>query len=58
MRLGRYRQRNNRQTFNQKPKPMSFKNDNQDYINDSVSVATAVIIFTICLLIGCLADNL
>ena len=58
MRLGRYRQRNNRHTLNQKPKTMSFKNDNQDYINDSVSVATAVIIFTICLLIGCLADNL
>ena len=58
MRLGRYRQRNNRHTLNQKPKTMSFKNDNQKYIDDSVSITSAVIIFTICLLIGCLADNL
>jgi hypothetical protein len=37
---------------------MSWKNDNKDYINDSVSLTSAVIIITICLLIGCLADNL
>jgi len=58
MRLGRYRQRNNRQTFNQKPKTMSFKKDNQKYIDDSVSITCAVIIITVSLLIGCLADNL
>jgi uncharacterized membrane protein YkgB len=58
MRLGRYRQRNNRHTLNQKPKTMSWKNDNQKYIDDSVSITSAVIIITICLLIGCLADNL
>jgi hypothetical protein len=37
---------------------MSWKNDNKDYIDDSVSLTSAVIIITICLLIGCLADNL
>jgi uncharacterized membrane protein YkgB len=58
MRLGRYRQRNNRHTLNQKPKTMSWKNDNQKYIDDSVSITCGVIIFIICLLIGCLADNL
>jgi len=58
MRLGRYRQRNNRHTLNQKPKAMSFKNDNQKYIDDSVSITCAVIIIIVSLLIGCLADNL
>jgi uncharacterized membrane protein YkgB len=58
MRLGRYRQRNNRHTLNQKPKTMSWKNDNQKYIDDSVSITCAVIIITVSLLIGCLADNL
>ena len=37
---------------------MSWKNDNKDYINDSVSTVSGVIIFIICLLIGCLAGNL
>jgi hypothetical protein len=37
---------------------MSWKNDNKNYIDDSVSLTSAVIIITICLLIGCLADNL
>jgi hypothetical protein len=58
MRLGRYRQRNNRQTLNQKTKTMSWKNDNQKYIDDSVSITCAVIIIIVSLLIGCLADNL
>lgn len=58
MRLGRYRQRNNRHTLNQKQTIMSWKKNNQDYINDSVSLTSAVIIFTISLLIMCLADNI
>lgn len=37
---------------------MSFKNDNQKYIDDSVSITCAVIIIIVSLLIGCLADNL
>jgi hypothetical protein len=37
---------------------MNWKNDNKNYIDDSVSLTSAVIIITICLLIGCLADNL
>ena len=37
---------------------MSWKNDNKNYIDDSVSLTSAVIIIAICLLIGCLADNL
>jgi hypothetical protein len=58
MRLGRYRKRNNRHTLSQKPKTMSFKKDNQKYIDDSVSITCAVIIIIVSLLIGCLADNL
>lgn len=37
---------------------MNWKKENKDYVNDSVSVTSAIIIITICLLIGCLADNL
>ena len=37
---------------------MSWKEDNKDYINDSVSLTTGVIIFIISIIIGCLADNL
>lgn len=58
MRLGRYRQRNNRHTLNQKQTIMSWKKQNKDYINDSVSLTSAIIIFTISLLIMCLADNI
>lgn len=58
LRLGRYRQRNNRHTLNQKQTIMSFKNDNKKYIDESVSITCGVIIFTISLLIMCLADNI
>ena len=37
---------------------MSWKDDNKEYIKDSVSNTTGVIIFIICFLIGCLAGNL
>ena len=37
---------------------MSWKEENKDYINDSVSFTTGIIIFIICIIIGCLADNL
>lgn len=37
---------------------MSFKNDNKKYIDESVSITCGVIIFTISLLIMCLADNI
>lgn len=37
---------------------MNWKDDNKDYINDSVSTTTGFLIFIICLLIGCLAGNL
>lgn len=37
---------------------MNWKNDNRDYINDSVSTTTGFLIIIISLLIGCLAGNL
>jgi hypothetical protein len=37
---------------------MSWKNDNKDYIDDSVSIISGILIIIICLLIGCLADNI
>jgi hypothetical protein len=37
---------------------MSWKQDNKDYINDSVSLTSSILIIIISLLIGCLADNL
>lgn len=37
---------------------MNWKNDNRDYINDSVSTTSAFLIIIISLLIGCLAGNL
>jgi len=37
---------------------MSWKNDNKDYINDSVSTTSGFLIIIISLLIGCLASNL
>jgi len=37
---------------------MNWKDENKDYINDSVSATTGVIIIIICLLIGCLAGNI
>ena len=58
MRLGRYRQRNNRLTFKPKTTNMNWKQENKDYIDSSVSTVTGIVIFIICLLIGCLAGNL
>jgi len=37
---------------------MNWKEKNKDYINDSVSLTTSIVIIIISLLIGCLADNL
>ena len=49
-------QRNNAQT--KKQNAMNWKEKNKDYINDSVSLTTGIIIFIVCILIGCLAGNL
>lgn len=37
---------------------MSWKKQNKDYINDSVSLTSSIIIIAISLLIMCLADNI
>jgi hypothetical protein len=37
---------------------MNWKEQNKDYIKDSVSLTSGIVIFIICILIGCLADNL
>jgi hypothetical protein len=49
-------QRNNAQT--KKQNAMNWKDENKDYINESVSLTTGIVIFIICILIGCLAGNL
>ena len=41
-----------------KQNAMNWKEQNKDYINDSVSLTTGIVIFIICILIGCLAGNL
>jgi len=42
----------------QKQNAMNWKEQNKDYINDSVSLTTGIVIFIICILIGCLAGNI
>ena len=42
----------------QKQNAMNWKEQNKDYIKDSVSLTTGIVIFIICILIGCLAGNL
>jgi hypothetical protein len=37
---------------------MNWNEKNKDYINDSVSLTTGIVIFIICILIGCLAGNI
>lgn len=37
---------------------MNWQEKNKDYINDSVSLTSSIVIIIISLLIGCLADNL
>jgi hypothetical protein len=37
---------------------MNWKQQNKEYIDSSVSTVTGVIIFIVCLIIGCLVGNL
>ena len=37
---------------------MNWKEKNKDYVNDSVSLTSAIVIIVISLLIGCLAGNI
>jgi uncharacterized membrane protein YkgB len=41
-----------------KPKTMNWKEKNKNYVDDSVSLISAILIIVISLLIGCLAGNI